>query len=321
MKIDLVSMDLELKVNWKLSRNETTVKKNFVISINETFLGEIAPNIRYGETPQLIKKNFEQLVKHEVSLNNLKMIWKNNDYCHSFKFGVESALIAYEAHKAQKNIYEFLEIDKPLSKIPTSFSVPIMDEKDLKEYLAKLEHFPFIKIKVNKDNAISFVNSIASLTDKPLRVDGNEAWTSLDEYLEFENAISNLNIQFIEQPFPASAVEDYIKLKPISKFEIMADESIESNVDFSKIAKQFHSVNIKLMKASGLYNSIKLLKEARKYNLKTMIGCMIETSVGISAAMELSSLADYFDLDGSLLLKNDPYDKILEEQGNLYFKK
>jgi L-alanine-DL-glutamate epimerase-like enolase superfamily enzyme len=317
MKIELIEKELELRVNWKLSRNETTVKNNFFIIIENEFIGEIAPNIRYGEKVATIKENFNLLMKEDITLKDLKVIWSKNDYCHSFKFGVESALVAFEADKNKQSISNYLKINDPLENIPTSFSIPIMEEQMLEDYIAKIERFPFIKIKVNKNNAISFVNSIAKYTDKPLRVDGNEAWENLEEYLIFENEIKDLNIQFIEQPFPASSSEEYIKLKPISKFEIMGDESIEENADFEKLSLQFHSVNIKLMKASGYYNAIKLLKEAKKYKLKTMIGCMIETSIGISSAIQLSSLADYFDLDGSLLLKSDPYNKIFEKNGKL----
>jgi len=260
------------------------------------------------------------LEKKSLSLRSLNETWNINSFCHSFKFGVESALVHYEAFKANKSVSEFLEIDQSLGLIPTSFSVPIMDEKNLEEYLSNLSRFPFIKIKVNQDNAISFVKNIARYTNSPLRVDGNEAWETLSKYKEFEKKCCDLNIQFIEQPFKAKAVDLYKELKKDSLFEIMADESIEDSADFSEIAKQFDSVNIKLMKTGGYYNAIRLLKEAKKYNLKTMIGCMIETSVGISSAMNLSSLGDYFDLDGSLLLKNDPYDLIFESNGFLTLK-
>ena len=183
-----------------------------------------------------------------------------------------------------------------------------------------MKEFSYIKVKVNKENSISFVKKIASCTNKPLRVDGNEAWNSLEDYLIFEDAIKDINIEFIEQPFKASMIETYKSLKPISRFQIMADESIETNVDMESIASQFHSVNIKLMKASSYKNTISLLTEAKSYGLKTMIGCMIESSLGISCALQLTSLGDYFDLDGSLLLKNDPYKMIHLEDGSLSLK-
>ncbi len=319
MKISLSKKELELKVNWKLSRNETLKKENYFISIEDqghTGIGEIAPNIRYGETPEVIESNFKTIENLKVDLDNFSELVQGLDLCHSFLFGFESALNHLVAKVENKPIHQHLNLSAPV-EIATSYSVPIMEESELESYLNKIERFHYIKVKVSRHNAKSFVYAIAALTNKPLRIDGNEAWDSLDEYLEFEESVKNINIQFIEQPLKSSMVEDYIKLKAVSKFKIMADESIESDVDMELIAKQFHSVNIKLMKASGYNNAIKLLKEAKAFGLKTMIGCMIETSLGISSAINISSLGDYFDLDGSLLLKNDPYNLIIEQKGLL----
>ena len=119
MKIKLIEKKLELKVNWKISRNETTVKNNFFIVIEDQFIGEIAPNIRYCETPDVIKTNFNDLIKENIKLDSLNNIWERGDFCHSFKFGVESALVAYEANKNNQSISTFLGLSEPLKDIPT----------------------------------------------------------------------------------------------------------------------------------------------------------------------------------------------------------
>lgn len=320
MKINLIKKKLDLKVNWKLSRNETLFKENFFIHIldgNNEFLGEIAPNIRYGETSDVIIENFNRVKDLKLNLTLLESIWKEGEFCHSFKFGLESAMVHFEAFKQGKTVASFLGLQSEIKSIPTSFSVPIMEESELGEYLSNISRFPFIKIKVSQDNAISFVKNIAKYTQAPLRVDGNEGWTDFDSYKRFEKECSKLNIQFIEQPFKSVNKDFYLELQKDSHFEIMADESIEDSADFQEISKMFNSVNIKLMKTGGYLNAIKLLEEAKRHNLKTMIGCMIETSVGISSAINISSLGDYFDLDGSLLLKNDPYNFITESNGYL----
>lgn len=322
MNINLFSKELELKVNWKLSRNEAKFKKNFFIEVEEDgykSIGEIAPNIRYGETEDLINQNFNFIQNEELTLSNLKSIYSKNEFCHSFKFGLESALIHLEAQKKQIKTSEYLKL-KPVDSVQTSFSVPIMEINALEKYMQDLSRFPFIKIKVNSDNAIDFVTSISKLTSSALRVDGNEAWNDLDSYKKFEEKTKNLNIQFIEQPFKSTDIDSYISLKKNSFFEIMGDESIEDDADFELLSKQFHSINIKLMKTGGYFNAIRLLEEAKKHNLKTMIGCMIETSLGISSAMQIASLGDYFDLDGSLLLKNDPYNYIFEKEGSIFLR-
>ena len=155
-------------------------------------------------------------------------------------------------------------------------------------------------------------------TDKKIRIDANEGFTSLASYLEFEEQIKAFNIEFVEQPFPTSLIDEYLELKKCSKFEIIADESLLEDFNGDKMSAMFHGINVKNMKSKGLVNSKKLLMNARKFGLKTMVGCMIESSLGISEAMTLVSLCDYVDLDGALLIKNDPFAKLVTlEDGKL----
>lgn len=319
MKFELEKIQLDLKVNWKLSRNETLYKENFIFKIvnkNQIYTGEIAPNIRYQETSEKIEQDFINFQKDYEFSEDISSFLYSKCYSHCFQFAVESAFVHLNSALSDCTVCEYLGLEEP-GPIYTSYSIPIMEEKKLKAYIQKIERFHFLKIKVNKENAAHFVKTIANLTNMPLRIDGNEAWTDFDSYLKFEEEIQAVNIQFIEQPFAASMVDEYMALKPISHFEIMGDESIEQDVDFELIAKQFHSINVKLMKAGGYTKAIDLLKNAKKYGLKTMLGCMIETSLGISSAIHLSDLADYFDLDGSLLIKEDPFNLITESNGSL----
>ena len=322
MKFELEKIQLDLKVNWKLSRNETLQKQNYIFKIidhDKEFLGEIAPNIRYGETAEKIENDFLTFQKFFQSEEQLYDFLYQEDFSHSFQFAVESAFTHKKAAHAKKSVANYLGLT-PVNNIDTSYSVPIMEEDLLVNYLKDLKRFKYIKIKVNQENAISFVKSVASKTNALLRVDGNEAWSDLDSYKKFEEAIKDCNIQFIEQPFAASNIDSYIGLKQNSLFEIMADESIEQNPDFDMLEKQFHSINVKLMKAGGYTKAIHLLTEAKARGMKAMIGCMIETSLGISSAMNIASLANYYDLDGSLLIKNDPFDLIEENNGSLTLK-
>ena len=117
-------------------------------------------------------------------------------------------------------------------------------------------------------------------------------------------------------------VEEYFELRKISKYELMADESLLLDFNGEKFQKMFHGINVKIMKTRGVENAKKLLLKAKKFGLKTMVGCMIESSLGISEALHLASLCDYIDLDGSLLLKNDPYAHLIkEENGRLTLNK
>jgi len=307
MSFKLKKIRLDLKVNWKISRNESLFKENFILSY-KGFESEIAPNIRYHETVEIITENFNDLI-----LTNTY----NPNWCHSFQNAYFNLLLK---EKSKNDIYSYLNLEK-LEFIETSFSIPMMNVHEIKNYLATNFDYSCYKIKIKDLTSIDLIHEIHKHTDKSLRIDANEGFQSLDEYLKFEKEIQHYNIQFIEQPFPKSDVDNYIALKKISKFKIFAGESIEDHFDASLLVDQFHGVNIKLMKAQGIENAKKLLLSAKAVGMETMIGCMIETSLGISEAYTLASLCDYCDLDGALLLQDDPYEDYFNREGSkLYLK-
>ena len=140
-------------------------------------------------------------------------------------------------------------------------------------------------------------------------------------FIYFLEGIKKKNIEFVEQPLPSSFLEESVYLKRYAPFRLFADESITAEADFGLLKKMFDGVNIKLMKAGGYLNAIRLLREAKNQGMQTMIGCMVETTLGISSACHLASQADYFDLDSFLLVKNEPYQLIDEHEGKLSLKK
>jgi L-alanine-DL-glutamate epimerase-like enolase superfamily enzyme len=235
---------------------------------------------------------------------------------HSLRFGLESALIHWHCHSQKITVYQYFNL-QPIERIQTSFSIPIMEISEIESYLKDLTRFHSLKLKVNADLALDLTLEVAKHTKQKIRIDGNEAWTDLDTFMKYYEKIKHLPIEFFEQPFPAVKKDEYKELKKMIGHDVMADESIEDAADFSELKTMFHSINIKLMKTGGYLKAIELLKEAQKYQMKSMMGCMIETSLGISSAMYLASFCEYFDLDGSLLLKNDPYDFISEKNGYL----
>lgn len=307
MNYEIEKKQLDLKVSWKISRNESTFKENFFLKFGE-FESEIAPNIRYDETPKLIEANFKELLKAKT----MNMVW-----CNSFQSAVNNVLLK-QRHGG--DLFKALDLPK-VDGVATSFSFPIMDPAEVVSYIEKNSQYESYKIKVQDSESISLLREISKFTKKPLRIDANEGFKSLEDYLKFEKDLDGMNIQFIEQPFATGMVEEYFELRKISKFELMADESLLLDFSGEKFQKMFHGINVKNMKARGLENSKKLLLKARKFGLKTMVGCMIESSLGISEALTLASLCDYVDLDGALLLKNDPYAHLVkEEDGRLSFK-
>jgi len=305
MIFSLEKIRLELKVSWKISRNESLFKENFVLKSGK-YQSEIAPNIRYGETPERIEAEFQELCSMPTSFD---LGW-----CHSFKNAVSNLRLKTKAHG---DVFGYLNLTK-LDHVQTSFSIPIMEQGEIKDYLAQNSQYDIYKLKVSGPSAFSLLAEVCKHTDKLIRVDANEGFTSLEQYLEFETKIMNFNIQFIEQPFSSSMTYEYEKLLPISKFEIIADESMEDDFDGELFSKMFHGINVKLMKAGGIENAKRLLDKARAHGLKTMVGCMIESSLGISEAYHLAGLCDYCDLDGALLIKKDPFSKLISyENGSV----
>ena len=313
MKLWLEKIHLDLKVNWKLSRNQTTFKENFIVHFETGhghFRSEIAPNIRYGETPESIETQFaEWNKKNSFDLNTL-----DSKMFHSLRFGLESVLLAYGAAKKGKNLSSYLNLKDSRPQI-TSYSMPIMPIGEIAEYLKPLDRFKSLKIKVNAESAFDMLQEIHKRTQVKLRVDANEGWSDLDEYLRFQEKIQGMNIELIEQPFPSHMHAEYRELKKISPYKLLADESIEDVGDFSELSGQFHAVNIKLMKTGSLIKARELIHEAKRHNLEVMMGCMIETTIGISYGMLFTGMVDYVDLDGFLLIKEEPFRLVKETEG------
>jgi L-alanine-DL-glutamate epimerase-like enolase superfamily enzyme len=318
---------LDLIYNWKISRNETMQKTNFFIFFGEKTcqgIGEVAPNVRYGESPDLIREQFGNFVKVVPALINkpeeLQNVLKSLSICNSLKFGIESCFIHYLCRKSNKTVNEYLGLPEP-SAIYTSYTLPIMEPSLIGGFLEKydLTRFKGLKIKINNLDGIDMIKEVSRHTSLPLRIDANEGWKDVEKLIRDMEALKKYNIEFLEQPLPADFTEEYIYLKKNSQFELMADESITNEGNFDILARQFHGVNMKLMKAGGYLNGLNILNQARNHGLKTMIGCMIETSLGISSAMNICYNINYIDLDGFFIIKNEPFKLATEKNGRLYF--
>ena len=179
-----------------------------------------------------------------------------------------------------------------------------------------------LKLKVGDARDRENLEALRSVAPhKPVRVDANEGWKTKEHALEMlERLAQDGHIQFVEQPMPRhTSPQDLRWLKERSPLPLFADESCHTVRDIPHCAECYHGVNVKLVKAGGITMAYETLQAARKAGLKTMIGCMIETSVLISAAAHLAELADHLDLDGNLLITNDPYAGVTAEHGVLSF--
>jgi L-alanine-DL-glutamate epimerase-like enolase superfamily enzyme len=317
----------ELLYNWKISRNESLYKINSFITVKDTMyfgMGEVAPNLRYEETPEKVQQQFAMFLQLEPqklkSLEELTELITSINLCNSLRFGIESAYVHYLSAKAHLKVYKLLNLHEPKT-IDTTYTLPIMKIGEIGEFIVKynLKRFKSLKLKINRAEGYETIKEVTQFYDKPLKIDANEAWTNPDEFLSFEEKIKGFNIEFVEQPMPANLKNEYIYLKNRSVFELIADESVVNAPNFNELKEQFHGINMKLMKAGGYINGINILNKAKKLGLKTMIGCMVETTLGISSAMNLCNDINYIDLDGFFIIKNEPFKLVSEKEGLLFF--
>ncbi|HJM85984.1 MAG TPA: enolase C-terminal domain-like protein, partial [Candidatus Marinimicrobia bacterium] len=204
----------------------------------------------------------------------------------------------------------------PKKACMTSFTIGIDDREKIKEKVLEAEEYPLLKVKLGSDHDKEIINTLRDVTDKLIRVDANEGW-DLEEGKRMCDWLSERNVEFVEQPLPADNLDDTAKLREHSPLELVADENCIDSEDIPSISDAFDGINIKLMKCGGLREAFKMIQMARERQMKIMLGCMIETSVAITAAAILSPLVDYADLDGNILASNDPFDGVKVRDGML----
>lgn len=328
LKWSIEELQLPLKFMWKITRGSKDFGHIFIVRVqDESFCGEgeISFNIRYGETSDGILKSFERFQNDFPgsisSVEELIHFLAEGEYPSSFRFGIESAFVHYLALLVDRPVNELLGVPA-INSVKTSFSIPIMEPGEIGDFIAEhnLTRFRSLKVKIGKDDGLDLIKEVQKNYVGNLRVDANEAWTDPDEVISFIGALGdNCPIEFLEQPLRANCHDEYLFLKDQAAVDIMADESILSGEVTDYHRDRFHAINIKLMKSGGYMKAIKQLRDAKEMGLKTMIGCMVETSIGISSAMNIAHGVDYYDLDGALLLEKDPFNMITEENGKLFF--
>jgi L-alanine-DL-glutamate epimerase-like enolase superfamily enzyme len=226
------------------------------------------------------------------------------------------------AKRVKKPIYDFLELGFRDNHHVTSFTIGIDTPEVIRKKVLEAEKYPVLKVKLGVADDKANMQALREVAPtKRVRVDANEGWKTKEQALEMiEWLAPDKHIEYVEQPMPAATpLKDWIWLKQRSPLPIFADESYHKAEDIAEVAQGFHGVNVKLVKTGGISAGFDALKAARKAGLKTMIGCMIETSILISAAAHLAELCDYLDVDGNILITNDPYIGVATQDAVLSF--
>lgn len=323
--IEVKTKRLFLEDTWTISRNSSDYKDNVFVRIEKDGVsgyGEAAPNVRYGEdhnktTDRIngVKSLFEKYdLWHYVDLKDEIFASITDQNC--ARCALDIAIMDWIGKKLNAPLYKIWGLNKLKTPL-TSYSIGIDTIEVIKKKVRAAEKYPLLKIKVGKDKDEKIIEAVRSITDKPIRVDANEGWKSKEVALEKIKWLQSMGIEFIEQPMPSDMIEETRWLRDRVDIPIIADEAVKTVADIPKLAEAYDGINIKLMKAGGPQEAMRMIYLARAMNMKIMLGCMIESAISISAAAHLSPLVDWADLDGNLLLREDPYRGVGVEKGKL----
>ena len=311
MKLKLHKFDLKLKHTFKIAHDVRDVQKTLIIELkNEKFVG-------YGEATasQYYGNSIESMVK--ILDDNRKLIesyagekpedfWELTNSALSKNTFAQSAIdiavhdLYGNAHN--QSLYQYWGLE--LNNLPSSNYTIGIDTIDKMVMKMKEQPWPNYKIKLGTHEDIAIIKELRKYTDAIFRVDANCAW-SVDETIKNSKELKKYNVQFIEQPLQADDWDGMKVLYTKSELPIIADESCIKEDSVEKCKNHFHGINIKLMKCGGLTPARRMIKKARMLDLQVMVGCMTESSVGISAIAQLLPQLDYVDMDGFMLLEND----------------
>ena len=316
---------LHLRRRWTTTMSSSEYRDTLHVRYRQdgiTGRGEGAPISRYKESALSAREAVES-VRHQLTSADpwhfsslLDNLFRRIPGQFAAKAAIDIALMDWIGQKLDIPLYRYFGLNAGNTPI-TTFSIGIDAPEITQQKVREAEPYPILKIKVGLDSDEATIKAVRNVTDKPLRVDANEGWTNKEEAVRKINWLDSRGVEFIEQPMPAAMLEETRWVRDRIRMPIIADEAVQHPADIPKLAEAYDGVNIKLDKAGGILQACHMLRMARALGLKTMLGCMISSSVSVTAAAHLSPLVDYADLDGNLLISNDPYSGVRVENGKL----
>jgi L-Ala-D/L-Glu epimerase len=325
MKLIIRAYDLKLKHTFRISRKSIDFQPSLIVELEDdgfSGFGEATSNPYYNITIEILQQDIEQIrdVVENTNDETPDEFWnKISPFLKDNPFALCALDNAYHdlySRKKGKKLYELWNYD--ISHNPlTNYTIGIGSIKNMISKMKELP-WPIYKIKLGTPDDIAIVTELRKHSNAIFRVDANCAWT-VDETLSNAESLKSLNVEFIEQPLKANDWEGQREVFKNSALPIVADESCITESDIAKCHNHFHGVNIKLMKCGGITPGKRMIAEAKKLGLKTMVGCMTESTVGISAIAHLLPELDYVDMDGALLLAEDIASGVTIKNGKTYY--
>ena len=297
------------------------VRITVTASDGSTGWGEAAPSRFYGETADTVVQVLPILAQAVEGMDDWSLEAMEHALARAIRFngaaraGVSAALHDLVAKRLGVPLYKLWGLD-PAASPPTSFTIGIApDEDTLRARVAEAQQYPVLKLKLGSRWDERIVRVVRELAPKKiLRVDANAAWTPKST-LRIVPLLQELGVEFVEQPLPPGDLEGLRFVRERSSLPIVADESCLVSGDIPKLAGVVDGINIKLAKCGGLREALRMIATARAHDMLVMAGCMIESSLGITAAAHFAPLLDCADFDGAALVSNDPYVGATIDQG------
>ncbi|WP_420400171.1 dipeptide epimerase [Flagellimonas sp.] len=310
MHIEIRKYELQLQHPFGISRETYATQDTMIVCLShkgKTGYGESTSNPYYNITVESMKA---EIAAVQNQIETYEFDTPERFYSHLKKLGLQNFtlcaldLAAHDLHGKllDKPLYEIWETDP--SKYPiTNYTIGIDTISKMVEKL-KEKPWPVYKIKLGTPDDVAIVRELRKHTDSVFRIDANCAWTA-EQTIANAPLLKDLGVEFLEQPLKADDWKGMERVKKESVLPVIADESCIEEGDVEKCSAYFDGINIKLTKCGGLTPALRMIGKGKRLGLKIMVGCMTESSVGISAIAQLLPQLDYVDMDGAMLLKED----------------
>lgn len=310
MKLTWEPITLDLKTPFRIAHGTSQQRFNVLVRLDEG-VGEAPAVTYYGETQEVILQYLAQVPDLGNDPFDMDAVLSRLPAgSRAARAAIDVALHDLWGKRLGQPLYRLFGLNPEVLPL-TSFTIA-MDEPEEMARQAKASGYPIIKIKLGGGRDEEIVAAIRKATDAILRVDANAGW-SREEAARLIPRLAEFGLELVEQPLAAEDLEGFRwlrqKMKEAGvKVPIVADESVKTSRDVARMAGAVDGVVVKLMKTKGLRDALRAIHTARAHDMQVMLSCMVETSVGVTAAAHLAPLCDFVDLDGPLLIKNDPYD-------------
>ncbi len=316
---------LNLRHTWTTTMSSSQFRDTLHVKLTRdgiTGIGEGAPIARYDEDAVRGKAAVESVIDMLKStppmhfakiMREVRKRFRGN---YAAQAAIDIALLDWMGRRFGLPLYAYFGLD-PADTPLTTFSIGIDDPETTRRKVEEAAEFPVLKIKVGLDSDEATIAAVRAVTTKPLRVDANEGWKDKEEAVRKINWLESQGVEMIEQPLPATMLEETRWVRGRVHIPIFADEACVDLAAIPKLADAYDGVNVKLDKCGGPQQAHAMIMTAKNLGMKTMLGCMISSSVSVTAAAHLSPLVDYADLDGNLLISNDPYSGVKVVNGKL----